>query len=343
METKLTESKNQALPEIKNAQSSPELESLRIKYLGRKGEINALLKEIASLPIQERIKWGRLANEVKTGIEKALREKFQSLQAIEIKDLEKDWLDVTLPGQRPPQGHLHLVTQAIREISAIFEKVGFVRSRYPEVEWDWYAFGGLNMPPVHPARDEFETFYIDAPPDPKYGRMLLTPHTSSGQLREIARTKPPIRMINIAKCYRPNYDISHTPMFHQFEGLVIDKGISITQLKGTLDYFAKSYFDKDRKTRIRPFHFRFTEPSFEVDVSCGLCQAKGCRFCKEGWLELGGSGMVHPVVLENGGLDPEKYTGFAFGWGVERVLMMRTNLPDMRLLFEGDLRVLNQF
>lgn len=343
MKTKLAKSKSQALREIKQAKSSQKLESLRIKYLGRKGEINALIKEIAELPIRERTKLGQLANEVKTEIKKTLQEKLQSSQATRIKGLEKDWLDVTLPGRPLPQGHLHLVTQAIREISSIFEKIGFVRVRYPEVEWDWYAFEGLNMPPVHPARDEFETFYIDAVPHRKYGRMLLTPHTSSGQLREMARTKPPIRMVNIAKCYRPNYDLSHTPMFHQFEGLVIDKNISITHLKGTLDYFAESYFGKGRKTRIRPFHFRFTEPSFEVDVSCGLCRGKGCRFCKEGWLELGGSGMVHPIVLKNGGVDPEKYSGFAFGWGIERVFMMRSKIPDMRLLFEGDLRILNQF
>lgn len=332
--------KNEALSLVTEAKDKKELESLRIAFLGRKGKLTQLIKEIPNLPVEEKAQIGRLANEAKRTIENALATQTSSLKP---QASDKEWLDVTAPGIKPLQGHLHLITQTIREITSIFEKIGFVRIRYPEAEWSWYAFEGLNMPENHPARDEFETFYIDAPNHPRYGPMLLTPHTSSGQLREMARTKPPIRMINIAKCYRPNYDISHTPMFHQFEGLVIDKNIAIPHLKGTLDYFAQQYFRKERKTRIRPFHFRFTEPSFEVDVTCGLCNSKGCRFCKEGWLELGGSGMVHPVVLKNGGIDPEKYTGFAFGWGVERVLTMKYKIPDIRLLFEGDLRFLNQF
>lgn len=342
MREQILNTKNEALSLILKTKDKKELESLRIAFLGRKGKLNQLIKEIPKLSSEEKTQVGQLANEAKKAIEEALGSQ-RSRITYHISSITDDWIDVTAPGIKPPQGHLHLITQTIREITAIFEKIGFIRVRYPEVEWDWYAFGGLNMPENHPARDEFETFYIDAPNHPKYGRVLLTPHTSSGQLREMARTKPPIRMINIAKCYRPNYDISHTPMFHQFEGLVIDKDIAISHLKGTLDYFAKQYFGKERKTRIRPFHFQFTEPSFEVDVTCGLCEGKGCRFCKEGWLELGGSGMVHPVVLKNGGVDPEKYTGFAFGWGVERVFMMKYKIPDIRLLFEGDLRFLNQF
>ena len=215
---------------------------------------------------------------------------------------------------------------------------------YPEVEWDWYTFGSLNMPKNHPARDEWETFFIENLAHPKYGEAILTPHTSSGQLREMERLKkPPIRMLNIAKCYRRQSDISHAPMFYQFEGLVIDKGINITHLKGTLNYFVKQYFGPERKTRIRPFHFQFTEPSFEVDVTCIVCGGKGCKVCKEGWMELGGSGMVHPIVLKNGGIDPQNYTGFAWGWGVERLLMMKHGIPDIRFLFNGDLRFLNQF
>ncbi|MCL5019136.1 MAG: phenylalanine--tRNA ligase subunit alpha, partial [Patescibacteria group bacterium] len=258
---------------------------------------------------------------------------------------KQDLIDITAPGLRPNQGHLHLVSQAIEEISGILEKIGFVRMRYPEVEWEWYAFEGLNIPKDHPARDDFESFYIDHPPSLKFGRMCLTPHTSNGQLREMQRTAPPIRMTNIGKCYRPNYDVSHTPMFHQFEGLVIDGGIAITHLKGTLDYFAREYFGPERKTRLRPFHFQFTEPSFEVDITCGLCKGYGCNFCKAGWLELGGAGMVHPQVLKNGGVDTRKYSGFAFGWGVERVLMMKSGIqiPDMRILYQNDLRFLQQF
>ena len=255
-------------------------------------------------------------------------------------------LDITLPGIRPPQGHLHPVTSAIEEISSIFEKIGFIRVRYPEVDWDWYAFESLNMPASHPARDDWETFIVDAPEHPKLGKIVLTPHTSNGQVREMERLgHPPIRMVNIAKCYRRQSDVSHTPMFHQFEGLVIDENINITHLKGTIDYFVKQFFGPNRKSRLRPYHFQFTEPSFEVDVTCDICLGKGCKLCKEGWLELGGAGMVHPNVLKAGKIDSEKYTGFAFGWGVERTYMMKSGLkiPDLRLLYSNDIRFLNQF
>jgi len=338
--------KNEALALINEAKSKTELETLRINFLGRKGKVNQLLKELTKLPKQERIILGQSINEVKQIIKQAITSQQSTIRRLaDQRSQTTEWFDVTLPGIKPAQGHLHLVTRAIEEISSILEKIGFVRMRYPEVEWDWYAFEGLNMPKNHPARDDFESFYIDIPPSPKFGRMCLTPHTSNGQIREMERTKPPIRMTNIAKCYRPNYDTSHTPMFHQFEGLVIDKNIAITHLKGTLDYFARAYFGPKRSTRLRPFHFQFTEPSFEVDITCDICNGKGCRFCKEGWLELGGAGMVHPNVLKNGGIDSNKYTGFAFGWGVERVLMMKSGLkiPDMRILYQNDLRFLQQF
>jgi len=208
------------------------------------------------------------------------------------KHTSRSSIDLTIPAILPKVGHLHLVTQAINEISRTFEKIGFSRTRYPEVEWDYYAFEALNMPSSHPARDEWETFFIDTPADPKLGQMILTPHTSSGQVREMTRSthsarSGPIRMINIAKCYRRQSDVSHVPMFHQFEGLVVDKDISIVNLKGTLDYFAKNFFGPKRVTRLRPYHFQFTEPSFEVDISCGYCGGKGCKLCKAGWLELG--------------------------------------------------------
>lgn len=342
---KLLNLKNEALALIGEAASEKELAEIQVRLLGRKGKVNEYLKAIVRLEPEEKAQAGRVVNDVKQAIEAALIS--QSLKVEKSKSLKanQEWLDVTAPGQRPARGHLHLVTQAIREISAIFEKIGFVRVRYPEVEWDWYAFTGLNMPLNHPARDEWETFFVDAPAHPRFRQMVLTPHTSSGQLREMKRTSPPIRMINIAKCYRRQSDLSHAPMFHQFEGLAIDKNISIPHLKGTLDYFVKNYFGKERRSRIRPFHFRFTEPSFEVDISCDLCSGKGCRFCKDGWLELGGAGMVHPVVLKNGGVDTKKYTGFAFGWGVERVLMMKSGLKidDLRILYQNDLRFLQQF
>ncbi|MCD8484254.1 hypothetical protein LRY60_01405 [Candidatus Woesebacteria bacterium] len=225
--------------------------------------------------------------------------------------------------------------------------------RYPEVEWDHYAFEALNMPSNHPARDEWETFFMNAPEHSQLGKMVLTPHTSNGQVREMERlnSEPPIRMINIGRTYRRQQDVTHTQMFHQFEGLVVDKNITIQHLKGTIDHFAKEFYGPDSKSRIRPFHFKFTEPSFEIDFSCTICKGTGqlngetCRFCKSGWHEVGGAGMVHPNVLRAGGIDPEKYTGFAFGWGVERTYALRPglHLDDIRLLFTADPRFLEQF
>jgi len=328
--------------EIKRAASMAELEKVRIKYLGRKGKITQLFKSLPSLPPDERATAGQKINALKKRTEEAISGREKQLRLIKDSQ-ENEWLDVTAPGIKPPQGHLHLITQTIREITRIFERIGFRRVRYPEVEWDWYAFEGLNMPKNHPARDEWETFFIQGLSNKKYGQGILTPHTSSGQLREMEARRPPIRMLNIAKCYRRQSDISHAPMFYQFEGLLIDKNVSVTHLKGTLDYFIKSYFGPQRKTRIRPFHFQFTEPSFEIDVTCIICQGKGCSVCKEGWMEIGGAGMVHPQVLRNGGIDPRKYSGFAWGWGVERLFMMKYKIPDIRLLFEGDLRFLKQF
>jgi phenylalanyl-tRNA synthetase alpha chain len=334
--------KNQAISNLLEAQSEKEIERLRIYYLGRKGQISQLLQKLPSLEAAKRKEIGLLLNDTKKALLQTIETQKESLQNKSLRS-SKVWFDVSLPGKKPPLGHLHLISQTIEEISSIFEKIGFKRVAYPEVEWDWYSFGGLNMPPNHPARDEWETFFVQGLNSKKYGQGILTPHTSSGQLREMEISKPPIRMLNIAKCYRRQSDISHAPMFYQFEGLVIDQGINIAHLKGTLDYFVKQYFGPDRRSRIRPFHFQFTEPSFEVDVTCILCQGKGCRACKQGWMELGGSGMVHPQVLKNGGIDPQKYTGFAWGWGVERLLMMKHGIPDIRLLFDGDLRFLTQF
>jgi phenylalanyl-tRNA synthetase alpha chain len=333
--------KNQALAQIMESKSVSELETLRITYLGRSGKLTKVFKKIKDLKTRERKQTGVLINDTKNAILNTI-----ASQRNKIKEATRQWFDATIPGQKPQLGHLHLVTQAISEISSVFEKIGFARVRYPEVEWDWFAFESLNMPKDHPARDEWETFFIDAPFHPKYGQMVLTPHTSSGQIREMERVKkPPIRMVNIAKNYRRQSDASHSPMFHQFEGLVIDKNISIVHLKGTLDYFARNFFGPKRKTRLRPYDFYFTEPSFEVDITCDICSGKGCKVCREGWLELGGAGMVHPIVLKNGGVDPKKFTGFAFGFGVERALMMKSGLKvdDLRLLYSTDFRFLKQF
>ena len=232
----------------------------------------------------------------------------------------------------------------------MFARIGFTAVRTPEIDWDYYAFESLNMPPEHAARDDWETFFVDAPIGTKkhQGKPVLTPHTSNSQVRTMEAQEPPIRMINIGRCYRRQIDVSHTPMFHQFEGMMIDKGVNMSHLKGIFDYFAKTYFGPDRRTRLRPHHFRFTEPSVEVDISCGVCggdERGDCRLCKAGWLELGGGGMTHPNVIAAGGLDPNVYTGFAFGWGVERTLMMRSGIKidDIRILYKNDLRFVRQF
>lgn len=342
METKLLNLKNQALALINQAEDLQELKRLRLDYFGRQGQINQLLKDIPKLEPEPKKKIGRLANEVKTALEQSLTAKTKQLSA----SPSVAWFDPTAPGESLPLGHLHPLSQAIAEIQRIFEHIGFTRVRYPEIDWDYYVFEALNMPADHPARDEWETIFIDAPQHPRLGQMVLTTHTSNGQVREMERVKiPPIRMLNLGKCYRRQQDATHTIMFHQFEGLVVDKGISIPHLKGTLDYFGKEFFGQNIKSRIRPFHFQFTEPSFEVDFTCTACSGKGCRFCKAGWVEVGGAGMVHPAVLTNGGIDPKKYSGFAFGWGVERVLRLKPglNIDDIRLLYSTNLEFLNQF
>lgn len=328
--------------------SSDDLEKINIVYLGRNGVINNLLSKIKTVSPNDKQSYGQKVNNLKNIINELIKEKRNELLK---KEDEDKYLDVTLPGKKYPRGSFHPSTIAIAEISRIFEKIGFARVSYPEVEWEYFSFEALNMPKGHPARDDFETFFVDSHADPQYGKMVLTPHTSSGQIREMGRSKPPIRMINIAKTYRPNWDTSHTPMFHQFEGLCIDRDINITHLKGTINYFVKNFFGEEKEIRLRPFHFQFTEPSFEIDITCDICKGTGivnnnkCKLCKSGWLELGGSGMVHPNVLKSGGVDPNIYSGWAFGFGVERVLMMKEgfNLDDLRIMYSGDIRFLEQF
>ncbi len=338
---------SQTQDSISRVISLKDLGKLKIKYLGRNGLINDLLQKIKTVSDSEKKLYGQKINKLKTSIKHLIEVKEKELTD---KNETTEVIDPTLPGKKCPKGSLHVITYAVEEITKIFEKIGFINMSYPEVEWDYFAFEALNMPKDHPARDDVETSFIDAPADKKMGKMVLTPHTSSGQVREMLRLgKPPIRMINISKCYRPNWDATHTPMFYQFEGLCVDKGINITHLKGTLDYFAKEYFGGDRKIRLRPFHFQFTEPSFEVDISCEICQGKGevngskCKVCKSGWLELGGTGMTHPNVLKAGKIDPDIYTGWAFGFGIERVIMMKYKLEDIRNYYTGDIRFLEQF
>jgi len=333
--------------EIEKATSEVILENLRIKYLGRKGIINKLFEEIKTLPKEKRREKGQKINEIKKEILSLIERK-----KYEIKKIQKEeFFDETLPGKLYKKGSLHPLTYIIEEIINIFQKIGFICVSYPEVEWEYFSFEALNMPKGHPARDDFETFFIEAKEHQKFGKMILSPHTSSGQNREMKRLKPPIRMINIAKTYRPNWDTTHTPMFHQLEGLCIDKNINITHLKGTIDYFVKEFFGKERTIRLRPAHFQFTEPSFEIDISCQVClgkeevEGKKCRVCKSGWLELAGAGMVHPDVLKMGGINPKLYTGWAFGLGPERCMMMKEEMKidDIRILYSGDIRFLEQF
>lgn len=341
-------------------ETTTDASALKTKYLGKRGLFNQLAKMLSSLSAADRPAAGQRLNQLRTELETKIAELASRSTAA------REHVDLTMPGIKPAVGHMHPISQAMEEITRIFERIGFTRVRYPEVDWDWYVFESLNMPPDHPARDEWETFFVDAPSHSKKGKMVLTTHTSNGQVREMERlkSKPPIRMINIARCYRRQQDATHTQMFHQFEGLVVDKGITIQHLKGTLDYFAREFYGPDVKSRIRPFHFQFTEPSFEVDFSCHICKGTGrvapaqndgaevgedgrvkCKFCKSGWHEVGGAGMVHPNVLKAGGIDPDEYTGFAFGWGVERTYTLKEglNIDDIRLLYSGDLRFLEQF
>lgn len=333
--------------ELSQLKSVSDLDNLNIKYLGRNGLINKLIKKFKVIPGEQRKEYGQKVNQLKLLINQLIDTKKRKLLSVEEQNKQ---IDITLPGKTFPHGSLHPITIAIEEIAKIFEKIGFIRMSYPEVDFEFFAFEALNMPKSHPARDDFETSFIDTPEHKQYGKIVLTPHTSNGQVREMLRLgKPPIRMINIAKCYRPNWDTTHTPMFFQFEGLCVDKNINITNLKGTLDYFAREYFGSDVQTRLRPHHFQFTEPSFEVDITCKVCKGKGminnqkCKVCKSGWLELGGTGMVHPNVLKAGKIDSDIYTGWAFGFGIERVIMMKFGIEDIRYYYSGDIRFLEQF
>lgn len=340
----------QKIEDIKSQLESNEPDkNSKSEYLGRKGYVNQLTKMISQIPQEERNQAGQIINQLKKEVEIY----FQKLKSETDKSKQSQWLDVTQPGDKLPNGHPHPVSQAIEEVARIFEGIGFTRVRHPEIDWDWYVFEGLNFDKNHPARDDWETFWVDVPPDPEKGVMVMTPHTSSGQVREMERVgQPPIRMINISKCYRREQNVTHVIMHHQFEGLVVDKGINIQNLKGTIDYFADKFYGSGTKSRIRPYNFPFTEPSFEVDFSCTNCKGTGkladgnkCRFCKSGWHEVGGAGMVHPNVLKAGKIDPEIYTGFAFGWGIERTYSLKPGLhiDDIRLLYENNLEFLKQF
>ena len=336
------------IDELSKLSSTQAVSELELSYLGRNGKINDLLKDIKNLSIEEKKTAGKDINTFKAFVSEEIKKTKDTLYLQEEQNIK---VDVTLPPPLNKSGSLHPITIAVNEITNIFNKIGFIRMSYTEVDWEYYAFEVLNMPKTHAARDDFETTFLNGTPDKKMGKMVLTPHTSNGQVREMERLKstPPIRMINIGKCYRPNWDATHTPMFHQFEGLCVDKGITIANLKGTLEYFVKSYFGENTEVRVRPHHFQFTEPSFEVDITCTMCkgsaviEGRKCKICKSGWLELGGTGMVHPNVLKAGGIDPTIYSGWAFGFGIERVNMMKYGIDDIRNYYTGDIRFLNLF
>ncbi len=355
MKPKLEQLKTEFLTALDTITDDQSLEGLRVEYLGRKGKLGDLLKGLKDLSADEKKEVGSFANQMKTELEAAFeRKKTELSHELAGSKAQDEWIDVTAPGASPEGGHLHITTQAIDEVVDIFKQLGFVRVRHPEVDWDYYAFESLNMPKNHAARDEWETFFIadgDKVMTGEKGKVVLTPHTSNGQVREMEKGYMPIRMMNINKCYRRQADVTHVPMFYQFEGLMIDKKVTVAQLKGVFDFFVKRFFGPEREVRLRPHHFRFTEPSFELDISCNMCGGSGkrdgkrCRMCKEGWLELGGAGMVHPNVIKAGGLDSDEYNGFAFGWGVERTMMMKSgmNIDDIRVLYKNDLRFLKQF
>jgi phenylalanyl-tRNA synthetase alpha chain len=321
------------------------LDTLKFDTLDKKdSKYSVISSQMKTLSKEERPAMGQLLNETRNTLTEAFESKIVELKQKRFEKLETDeWQDMTFPVAKTNTGHIHPITQAYYEIVDIFGELGFSFAEGPEVEWFWYAFESLRMPLDHPAVDDFETAYMTHEPHTELGRMLLRPHTSPVQVRHMQTHKPPIRIVVPGKTYRPQYDVSHTPMFHQFEGLLVDEKVSIGQLVGTLDYFVKKFFAPDSKVRIRPYHFQFTEPSFEVDISCSICKGEGCRLCKEGWLELGGAGMVHPTVIENGGLDSTVYNGFAFGWGIERCVNIRSGIPDVRMIYEGEIRLLKQF
>ena len=327
-----------AREEIERAATRRDLDEVRVKYLGRRGALTQLLRALPGLPPAERPVVGREANEAKAGIESELEARRTVLEGLERRArLAADRPDLTLPGRRVVPGGLHPLTQVHDEIVDVFTGMGFAVAEGPEVELDYYNFEALNIPKDHPARDMQDTFYVG-------GEILLRTHTSPVQIRTMERQKPPVRIICPGRVYRRDADITHSPVFHQVEGLAVDRGISMGDLKGTLELFARELFGPDSRIRFRPSFFPFTEPSAEVDVLCFLCKGGGCRVCKaSGWLEILGSGMVHPRILRAMGYDTEEVTGWAFGMGIERVAMLRYGIDDIRLFFENDLRFLSQF
>ncbi len=338
MTSDLEELRKQAEAELAEAASEEQLLEIRTRYLGRKGLLTGLLRTISSVPPSDRPAFGKRLNEIKADldgrIEEALQEKLSTGRE---QALLKEQIDVTLPGRAVMPGRLHPITRVRQEIYAIFSGLGFSIVEGPEVETDYYNFEALNIPKDHPARDMQDTFYVE-------GNVVLRTHTSPVQIRTMERMKPPVRILSPGRVYRPDSDVSHSPMFHQVEGLLVDRRVTLGDLKGVLTSFLIQFFGEDTVLRFRPSFFPFTEPSAEVDIRCVMCHGAGCRVCgQSGWLEILGSGMVDPEVFKNVGYDPEEVTGFAFGLGVERLTMLKYGINDIRLFFENDWRFLEQF
>lgn len=335
MQNNIVDIENEAFEGIDKAADAQTLEQLSIKYLGRKGVLTKFLRNISSLPVEERPDAGKNANILKRKLEAAFEKAFAKLN---LSDTPEDGgIDITLPGRPVKMGALHPVTQVTEEISDIFLRLGFDIAESPEVETDYYNFEALNIPKYHPARDMQDTFYVS-------DNIVLRTHTSPSQPRTMEKQDPPVRIISPGRVFRCDSDITHTPMFHQVEGLMVDENISFGDLKGILTTFIHQFFDEETSLRFRPSFFPFTEPSAEVDIRCVMCRGKGCRICsKTGWLEILGSGMVHPAVFEMVGYDTDKYTGFAFGMGIERLAMLKYGIDDIRKFFENDIRFLRQF
>jgi phenylalanyl-tRNA synthetase alpha chain len=339
MKQALEQIKQAAIEQLENCTDLKALEELKIKYLGKKGELTAILKQMGKLSKEERPVIGQLANEVRATIEEEVKTRTEQLQQKALEEqLKSEKIDVTMPGQTFELGKKHPLTIVMDEVKQIFLGMGFDVVDGPEVELDYYNFEALNIPKDHPARDTQDTFYIN-------DNVLLRTQTSPMQIRTMEQRKPPIRIIAPGRVYRSDaLDATHSPVFHQIEGMVVDKNVTMADLKGTLELFIKSLYGEDSVIRLRPHHFPFTEPSAEIDVMCYNCHGKGCRLCKgEGWIEILGAGMIHPKVLSVCGIDPEEYSGFAFGIGLERIVMRRFAIDDIRLFFENDKRFLDQF
>lgn len=339
MKEKLEGIVKDALNQIQSSDELGKLNDIRVAFLGKKGELTSVLKSMKDVAPEDRPKVGQMVNDARAKIESVLEEKKSAFEkALMEAKIAAETIDVTLPGRRPEMGHRHPNTITLEEVEKIFVGMGYEVVEGPEVEYDYYNFEALNIPANHPAKDEQDTFYIT-------DQILLRTQTSPVQVREMEKGKLPIRILAPGRVFRSDeVDATHSPSFHQIEGLVIDKNITFADLKGTLEEFAKELFGEDTKVKFRPHHFPFTEPSAEVDVSCFKCGGKGCRFCKgSGWIEILGCGMVHPHVLEMSGIDPKEYSGFAFGAGLERITLLKYEIDDMRLLYENDKRFLEQF